>query len=332
MAVAQTNLVIEKLKAAHPGVKFVPVIIRTAGDRIKSAAELRAAGKGLFVKEIERALLGRSIDCAVHSLKDMPAELPARLAIGAVLARGEAADAFIGRSNVPIEKLPARSLIGTASLRRQALLRALYPTLEFEDLRGNLDSRLEKLRSPRSKLAGIVVAAAGLERLLGPDGPARQLIAKELLVPAAGQGALAIEIRESDESMREFLEPVHDALSAAATKVERAVLHRLEGGCQVPLGVYAEATEDGLVRVIAAMASPDGSNLIRASATGSAEDADSIAAALETILRTRGADGILEELRSTGRRPRATRNGHRRNGHSKRRTPARPRRRAKSRR
>ncbi len=330
LAIAQTNLVIAQLQAFHRNIKFVPVVIKTSGDRIKTAAALRSAGKGLFVKEIERALLKRKIDCAVHSLKDVPSDLPEGLTLGAVLERSEAADAFISRTGQPIESMPPKSIIGTSSLRRQALLKAVYPQLVFEDLRGNLDSRLEKLRNPKSKLAGIVVAAAGVERLLAQAAPQLQLISKEILVPAAGQGALAIEIRAKDDDMRKLLEPIHHPLTDAATRVERAVLRRLEGGCQVPLGIYAEASDDGLVRVLAAIAAVDGSNLIRASATGSADDADNLAAGLETMLRNRGADGVLESLRPAGRRPKTSSNGHRRNGHAKKRRAASGKRRASS--
>jgi hydroxymethylbilane synthase len=323
---AQTNLVIQKLQEAHPKIKFVPVVIRTSGDRIKTATQLRKAGKGLFVKEIEQALLKRKIDCAVHSLKDVPSELPEGLVLGAYLERGEAADAFIGRNTTPIDKLPSKSVIGTASLRRQALLKAVYPLLQFEDLRGNLDTRLEKIRNPRSNLAGIVVAGAGVERL--GSTVERQLIDKQTVVPAAGQGTLAIEIRAKDDDMRKLLEPVDHPLTAAASSAERAVLRRLEGGCQIPLGIYAEATDDGLVRVSAAMAAPDGSNLIRAEATGTADDPESLAAGLETLMRNRGADAIFELLRLGGRRPARGRNGHaKRNGHLKRRRAVRSRRR-----
>ncbi len=319
LALAQTQLVISKLQEAHPRVKFVPVVIRTTGDRIASATALRKAGKGVFVKELERALLRRKIDCAVHSLKDMPTELPAGLEFGAVLERGEAADVFIGREGVTIDKLPPRSVVGTASLRRQALLRATYPAIEVEDLRGNLDSRLSKLNGARSRLGGIVVAAAGLQRLMGESAPAHQLLPKNVLVPAAGQGALAIEIRAGHADMRRLLEPIHHAPTAAAVAAERALLKRLEGGCNVPLGVHAEAGDDGLVRVMAAMAAPDGSQLIRSEATGSVDDPDSVAAALETMMRNRGADAILDELRVGGRRPKAASNGHRRrNGRPKR--------------
>jgi len=252
LALVQARLVIAGLQQAHPGLKAEPVVIRTTGDRIGDAEALRDAGKGVFVKEIERALLARRIDAAVHSLKDMPGELPEGLELGAVLEREEAADAFVGRGAIPIEKLPPGSVIGTASLRRQALVQAAYPHVRLEDLRGNLDTRLVKLRHPKSHLAGIVVAAAGLRRLRGPTGVPHQLLPKDRVVPAAGQGAICVEIRSSDARMRDLLAPLHHERTAAEVAAERELLRRLEGGCRVPLGVHAEASDDGLLRLTAA--------------------------------------------------------------------------------
>lgn len=309
LALAQTQSVIAALQKAHPTLKFTVVPIRTSGDRIESAAKLRVAGKGLFVKELEQALLRRKIDLAVHSMKDMPTELPEGLAIGAVLEREEAADALVSRNDVSIDRLPPGSVVGTSSLRRQALLKAAYRHLKFDDLRGNLDTRLEKLRHPKSKLAAIVVAAAGLRRLLGAAAPPYHLLPKDVSVPAAGQGALCIEVRANDEEALRLLEPIHHSLTGAAAAAERALLKRLEGGCQVPLGAYAEATEDGIVRLTAALALPDGSNLIREQATGTVDDPESVAEALASLMKERGAQGVLASIQP-GRRASAGRNGH----------------------
>lgn len=315
LALAQTQHVVAALQAHHPGLKAVFVPIKTSGDRIDSAQALRKAGKGVFVKEIERALLARKIDCAVHSLKDVPADLPAGLELAAFLPREEAADAFVGRGPTPIEKLPANGLIGTASLRRQALMRAVYRHLEFEELRGNLDTRLEKLRAPRSRYAGIVVAAAGLRRLYGEKAPAHQLLPKTVIVPAPGQGTLVVEIRAAGNDLRGLLAAVDHAPTRAAALAERSLLRRLEGGCLVPLGAYAEVGDDGLLKMTAAIADLDGTKLVRESATGTADDPEGVAAALETLLRSKGAEDILARLQP-GRRAkterRASRNGHRR--------------------
>ena len=320
LALVQARLVIAALQQAHPGLKAEPVVIRTTGDRIGDAEALRDAGKGVFVKEIERALLARRIDAAVHSLKDMPGELPEGLELGAVLEREEAADAFVGRGAIPIEKLPPGSVIGTASLRRQALVQAAYPHVRLEDLRGNLDTRLVKLRHPKSHLAGIVVAAAGLRRLRGPTGVPHQLLPKDRVVPAAGQGAICVEIRASDARMKDLLAPLHHERTAAEVAAERELLRRLEGGCRVPLGVHAEASDDGLLRLTAALARPDGSDLVRGEATGMVESPEEVAEALETILRSRGAEEVLGSLQP--RRITSRSNGHR-NGKSRKAKPKR---------
>ena len=314
LALVQARFVIAALQQAHPGLKAEPVVIKTTGDRIGDAEALRDAGKGVFVKEIERALLGRRIDAAVHSLKDMPGDLPKGLELGAVLEREEAADAFVGRAMLPIEKLPPGSVIGTASLRRQALVQAAYPHVRLEDLRGNLDTRLEKLRHPKSHLSGIVVAAAGLRRLRGPTGVPHQLLPKDRVVPAAGQGALCIEIRANDARMKDLVAPLHHERTAAEVAAERELLRRLEGGCRVPLGVYAEAGDDGFLRLTAALARPDGSDLVRGEATGMMESPEEVAVALETILRSRGAEEVLGSLQP--RRVTSRPNGHR-NGKSR---------------
>jgi hydroxymethylbilane synthase len=308
LALAQTKLVIARLQEVNPRVAAAPVVIATAGDRIKDAASLRKAGTGVFVKELERALMARKIDAAVHSLKDMPTTLPAGLEIAAILEREEPADAFVGRGTVPIEQLPRGSVIGTSSPRRQALLQAAYPHLRVEELRGNLDSRLQKLRDPRSSLAGIVVAAAGLRRLRGATGVPHQALPKDRLVPAAGQGALAVEIRSGDARTKALFAPLHDEKAAAETSAERELVRRLEGGCQAPLGAWAQAGDDGLLRLLCALANPDGSDLIRGEATGLVESPLEVAAALETMMRSRGAEEILASLQP--RRLKPARNGH----------------------
>ena len=308
LALAQTRWVVSRLQEIHPRVRAVVVVISTAGDRLRDAASLRSAGTGVFVKELENALKARRIDAAVHSLKDMPTTLPEGLEIGAVLEREEPADAFVGRGTVPIEQLPRGSIVGTSSLRRQALLQAAYPHVRVEDLRGNLDTRLEKLRARNSTLSGIVVAAAGLRRLKGPGGVPHQALPKDRVVPAAGQGALAVEIRSKDDKTRALFAPLHDEKAAAETAAERELVRRLEGGCLAPLGAWAQVADDGLLRLTAALARPDGSELIRGDATGLAESPLEVAAALETMLRSRGAEEILASLQP--RRQKATTNGH----------------------
>ena len=297
LALAQTNQIVARLRGLHPEVTFEIVVIKTRGDRIQTASQFRAAGKGLFVKEIEDALLRRTISLAVHSLKDMPSELPKGLVLGAVPARADASDVYIGRLNLGLDELPAGARIGTSSLRRQAILRSLYPRLRFVDLKGNLDTRLAKLRDRRGGLDGIIVAAAGLGRLHPEGGIAARPLPREKVVPAAGQGALALEVRENDAAMRALLAPVHDPATALCVTAERELQRRLEGGCQVPLGAYAELGDDGLLTLTACLATVDGRKVLLERQTGSAEDPAAIAAALETVLTSRGAREILDEAR-----------------------------------
>ena len=311
LALAQSTQIIRRLKEIHPKLNFVLVPIKTAGDRITSAAELRKAGKGLFVKEIERALIGRRISMAIHSMKDLPSELPDGLAIGAVPARADASDVFIGRNSTPIEKLPPGAQVGTSSLRRQAILKSIFPHLSFVELKGNLDTRLEKLRAPRSALSGIVVAAAGVGRLYPENGIPTQPLPMEVLVPAAGQGAIAIEIRGRDEEMRKLLQPIHHESTAACVDAEREFQRRLEGGCQVPMGAHAEASDDGLLRLTACLASLDGRRIIRESQTGTLDNPLAIAAALETVVNSKGAQEILSALRPPPARPAQSARPHR---------------------
>lgn len=296
LALAQTRQILGRLAEIHPKLNFVIVPIKTAGDRITSTAELRKAGKGLFVKEIERALLARKISLAVHSLKDLPSELPAGLVLGAVPERADPRDVFIGKGTTPLEKLAPGSQVATSSLRRQAILKSLYPHLTFVDIKGNLDTRLAKLRNPRSGISGIIVAAAGVKRLYPDNGIPAQPLSAEQLVPAAGQGVLALEIRESDLDMKRLLAPLHHPQTSACVEAERELQRRLEGGCQVPLGVFAESAEDGVLRLTACLGTPDGRRVIRASQSGMMDAPRNIAEALETQLVAAGAREILSEL------------------------------------
>lgn len=307
LALAQTNQVVARLREIHPGATFEVVPIKTKGDRITTASQFRAAGKGLFVKEIEDALLRRQVSLAIHSMKDLPSELPKGLVFGAVPARADASDVYIGRLNLRLDELPAGARIGTSSLRRQAILRAIYPKLRFVDLKGNLDTRLAKLRERRGGLDGIIVAAAGLGRLHPEGGIAARPLPRERVVPAAGQGALALEIRESDEAMRALLAPLHDAATALCVTAERELQRRLEGGCQVPLGAHAELGDDGLLTLTACLATVDGRKVLLERQSGSAEDPAAIAEALETVLLSRGAREILDEVRPAAEKKRGER-------------------------
>ena len=303
LAVAQTEQIVHKLMEAFPNTRFKTILIKTRGDRAAKVPIAQIGGKGLFTKELERALLSRKIDIAIHSLKDLPTDLPPGLRIGAIPQRGDPRDIALTRGRLPLGKLPANARVGTSSLRRKTQLAAAFPHLEVVDLRGNLDTRLELLKNGRNRLEAIVVAKAGLDRLGLKDMPGEP-ISPDQIVPAPGQGALALEVR-SDERSRKLLEPilagVHDPLTAAAVAAERALLKRVEGGCLVPLGAYAEPAEEGLLRLRAVIADPGGARLYRQEVIGDAGDPDGLAAAVEMKLREEGAAGAIEAYRARAR-------------------------------
>jgi len=263
-------------------------IIKTTGDKITDVPLAKVGTKGLFTKEIEEALLDGRADLAVHSLKDLPTELPAGLVLAAIPEREDPRDAVLGKK---LADLPASAKVGTSSLRRGAQLRQLRPDLLIESVRGNLDTRIRKL--DEGQYDAIVLAAAGLKRLGWADRIA-EILDADRMCPAVGQGALAIETRASGAGFDACKALDHAATHAAVT-AERGVLGALGGGCQVPIGAYA--TVDGAaLRVRAIVAAPDGSELIAAEASGASSDAAAIGARLGTELLERGAAKILEAV------------------------------------
>src|SRR5579864_7909958 len=258
-------------------------IIHTTGDKITDVALAKVGTKGMFTKEIEEALAEGRIDLAVHSLKDLPTELSQGFEIAAVTTRENPRDVFCSRKYKNIEALPQRARVGTSSLRRQAQLKAVRPDLDIHPLRGNVDTRLRKLES--GEYDAIILASAGLQRL-GKTELVKQIIPADIMCPAAGQGALGIEIRERDAACRQHLEFLNDAAARAATTCERALLNRLGGGCQVPIGAFAEvrhlgnreghdfrraaethqirpaSAAGGLIHLESIVADPDGSKLL----------------------------------------------------------------------
>jgi hydroxymethylbilane synthase len=262
-------------------------IINTTGDNITDVPLAKVGSKGLFTKEIEEALLDGRADLAVHSLKDLPTELPEGLVLAAVPEREDPRDAVVGRK---LAELPLGARVGTSSLRRAAQLRQLRPDLQVESVRGNLDTRLRKL--DEGQYDAILLAAAGLKRLGWGDRIA-EILAPEQMCPAVGQGALAIEARAGFEKVA----LLDHAGTHTAVLAERAVLAALGGGCQVPIGAYATVSE-GRVRVLAIVAAPDGTQVIRAEAEGPAAEAAEIGARLAADLLQRGAREILEAVYS----------------------------------
>src|SRR5690606_8607652 len=245
LALAQTRQVLQRWRrrAEEAGValEFDVREIVTKGDKIVDVSLSKVGGKGLFVKEIEQALLAGEIDVAVHSMKDVPAELPAGLVIGAVPEREDPRDALVSRGGLKLAELPAGSVVGTSSLRRACQLRALRPDLRVEWIRGNIDTRLGRLE--RGDFDAVLLAAAGLNRLGWADRISERLSADDF-VPAAGQGALALECREDDEPLRQLLTFIHDPVAARETAAERAFLARIGGGCQVPVGACARTVRE----------------------------------------------------------------------------------------
>lgn len=267
-------------------------IIKTAGDKFANLPLTQSGTKGLFIKEIEEALAGGSIHLAVHSMKDLPIEQPGGLLVAAVTEREDARDVFISRNGEALMALPAGSRVGTSSLRRQSQLRMIRRDLEVVPLRGNLDTRLKKL--DRGECEALALAAAGLVRL----GLAQRITSYftiDQMCPAVGQGALALEIREGEEAIARAIEPLDHAPTDRAVRAERATLRHLGGGCQVPIAAHA-FMQGRELRLVSVVASPDGTEVLRAAATGSPDDPESLGATVARDLLKRGARSILESI------------------------------------
>ena len=265
-------------------------IIKTTGDKITDVALAKVGTKGMFTKEIEEALLEGRVDLAVHSLKDLPTELLAEFTLAAVPQREDARDAFLSTRYAQLHELPKNARVGTSSLRRQAQLHSLRSDLEIIPLRGNVDTRLRKLRN--GEFDAIILASAGLTRL-GLTETVRQHFAPTQMCPAAGQGALAVETRASDDATIEAVRFLDHFPTRAAVACERATLNQLGGGCQVPIGAYAEPTERGLW-LRAVVAHPEGSSIIREERKG--DNPDSLGTEVGRALLERGARKILDAV------------------------------------
>ena len=285
LALWQARWVAAQLSAAGQECRIE--IIRTTGDKITDVPLAKVGTKGLFTKEIEEALLDGRAHLAVHSLKDLPTELPEGLVLAAIPEREDPRDAMVGRT---LANLPQGAKVGTSSLRRAAQLRQLRPDLQVESIRGNLDTRLRKL--DEGQYDAILLAAAGLKRLGWGDRIA-EILSPEQMCPAVGQGALAIEARAGFEGVA----MLDHADTRTAVLAERGVLGALGGGCQVPIGAYATVSE-GRVHILAIVAAPDGTQVIRAEAEGPSAEASLIGASLAAELLTRGARQILEAVYS----------------------------------
>jgi hydroxymethylbilane synthase len=269
-------------------------IIKTTGDKITDVALAKVGTKGMFTKEIEEALAEGRIDLAVHSLKDLPTEISPGFEIAAITTRENPRDVFCSCKYPNIEALPRGARVGTSSLRRQAQLKAVRPDLDMHALRGNVDTRLGKLEA--GEYDAIILAAAGLNRL-GKTGLVKQVISADIMCPAAGQGALGIEIRAGDAVTRQHLLFLDDAAARATTTCERALLSKLGGGCQVPIGAFAEV-RNGRLHLEAIVADPDGSKVLRESRDGN--DPIYLGESVGDTLLRRGGDAILEAVYEQG--------------------------------
>jgi hydroxymethylbilane synthase len=294
LALWQANYVAERLIAAHPGLHIELIRLTTQGDKILDAPLAKVGGKGLFVKELEQGLLAGEADIAVHSMKDVPVELPAGLHLPVICPREDPRDAFVSTVHGSFAALPKGATVGTSSLRRQCQLRAQRPDLTFIDLRGNVNTRLSKL--DEGEFAAIILAAAGLIRL-GFAERIREYLSPETSLPAIGQGAVGIECRQDDPRINSLIAPLHDAKTALRVTAERAMNRRLQGGCQVPIAGYAEI-DHGVLLLRGLVGAVDGSTILRGEIAGAPDNAEELGIVLAEDLLDRGAEQILEPLRA----------------------------------
>ncbi len=292
LALWQANWVKQALAELYPDIRIEIAVIKTSGDKILDVPLAKVGGKGLFVKEIEQALIDGDIDLAVHSMKDMPGDIPEELAFGAIPERETPNDILISRDDIGLKHLPEGARIGTSSLRRASQVLYLRPDIQIYPLRGNLDTRIKKLRS--ENLDAIILAGAGVKRLsLGHL--ISEVLDPGLILPAVGQGALCIEVRKNDATVRDFIAPLnHEATSRIVTS-ERAFLKRLEGGCQVPMAAFGRLAADTLT-LDGMVAETDGSVMYHKTLTGPAVRAEAIGHDLAGQLIDLGADKIIARL------------------------------------
>lgn len=292
LALWQAHYVKQRLEACHTGLRVELVPMITRGDVILDTPLAKVGGKGLFVKELELALLENRADIAVHSMKDVPVEFPEGLGLVTICEREDPRDAFVSNRYDSLDALPAGSVVGTSSLRRQCQLAERRPDLVIRSLRGNVGTRLGKLDN--GDYDAIILAVAGLKRL-GLEERIRVALPPELLLPAVGQGAVGIECRLVDARTQALLAPLNHDDTAVRVKAERAMNTRLEGGCQVPIGSYAELT-DGELWLRALVGAPDGSQMVRGERRGKPQDAEALGVSLAEELLNNGAREILAEV------------------------------------
>ena len=289
LAMWQAEYIKGRLKALYPDCEVEILGMTTRGDQILDRTLSKIGGKGLFIKELEQALQDGRADLAVHSIKDVPMELPEGFALAAIGERASPFDAFVSNQYARLEEMPAGSIVGTSSLRREAQLRAKFPHLTIKSLRGNVQTRLSKLDN--GDYDAVILAAAGLQRL-GLDGRIREILSPADSLPAAGQGALGIEIAARRTDLADILRPLNHEETAACVTAERALARALGGSCQVPLAAYC-VMEDGLLTLNGLVGHPDGSVIIEASAQAPAAYADALGRAVAKRLADDGAEELI---------------------------------------
>lgn len=293
LALWQANYVADRLRSQYKGLQVELLHITTKGDKILDAPLAKIGGKGLFTKELETEMLQGKIDLAVHSLKDMPTALPDKLSISVITKRLDCGDAVVSPLYKTLDNLPQGAKVGTSSLRRRSQLLSYRPDLNIQSLRGNVNTRLRKLEEEH--FDAVILAVAGLKRL-GFGNRITQVIPREICLPAVGQGALAIETRRDNDEINDMLRFLHDEATADAATAERAFLGRVEGGCQVPVGVYAEVDSLDRLSVEAVIGSLDGGCLIRDKLIGKREEAEQLGVQLAEKLLANGGLVIMQSL------------------------------------
>ncbi|WP_173915996.1 hydroxymethylbilane synthase [Halobacillus sp. Marseille-Q1614] len=292
LAITQTEWVIDRLKEIAPSYDFEIKRISTKGDRVLDVTLSKVGGKGLFIKEIEQAMYDKEIDMAVHSMKDVPAVVAEGLTIASIPEREDHRDAFVSNGNVLLKDLKEGAVVGTSSLRRGSQIKAFRPDLEIRWIRGNIDTRLRKLRE--EEFDAIILAAAGLKRMGWDDDVVTEYLEPDVCVPAVGQGALALECREGDQELVDLLKKINDEYTEKTVTAERKFLHDLNGGCQVPIGGYAYMKGNQLT-LTALVGKPDGETILHETVTG--EDPIAVGKEAADRLKAQGAVDIVEKAK-----------------------------------
>lgn len=290
LALAQANTVRENLEKISPGTTAEICVLKTSGDIMQEVSLLKIGGQGVFVKEIEEALLSGTIDLAVHSMKDVPGETPENLMFAAIPPRADVRDILVSRGNVKIEFMPKGAKIGTGSLRRGAQIQAMLPDVIIVPLRGNVDTRLKKIET--ENLTGIILAAAGMKRL-GYAQKIVQYLPTELMLPAVGQGALGLQIRKTDYDLGKMVATLNDAATAAEVSAERSFLRALGGGCRLPIAALGKL-EGNSLSLEGLVAAPDGRSIVRDEVRGSIAEAEELGKRLADMIMEKGGKKLLD--------------------------------------